>query len=100
MVASHILSSLSYMSAGLVKGWSWRWMYLGISGLTVKFSVSAVPSGPSIDIWRSCSFLGALLGALSGFTWWSRQVLALPHWCSSLSTSVYLMGTVWSWAHF
>ena len=29
-------------------------------------SVSAVPAGPSIDIWRSCRFLGALLGALGG----------------------------------
>ena len=29
-------------------------------------SVSAVPAGPSIDIWRSCRFLGALLRALGG----------------------------------
>ena len=29
-------------------------------------SVSAVPDEPSIDIWRSCMFLGALLGALCG----------------------------------
>ena len=27
-------------------------------------SVSAVPAGPSIDIWRSCRFLGAMLRAL------------------------------------
>ena len=29
-------------------------------------SVSAVPAGPSIDIWRSCRFLGAMLRALGG----------------------------------
>ena len=29
-------------------------------------SVSAVPVGPSIDIWRSCRFLGAMLRALDG----------------------------------
>ena len=27
-------------------------------------SVSAVLAGPSIDIWRSCRFLGAMIGAL------------------------------------
>ena len=31
-------------------------------------SVSAVPSGLSIDIWRSCRFLGALLRALGGLS--------------------------------
>ena len=29
-------------------------------------SVSAVPDGPSIDIWRSCRFLGAMIRALCG----------------------------------
>ena len=29
-------------------------------------SVSAVPAGPSIHIWRSCWFLGAMLRALGG----------------------------------
>ena len=29
-------------------------------------SVSAVPAGPSNDIWRSCRFLGAMLRALGG----------------------------------
>ena len=29
-------------------------------------SVSAVLAGPSIDIWRSCRFLGAMLRALGG----------------------------------
>ena len=30
-------------------------------------SVSAVPAGPSIDVWRSCKFLGAMLRALGSF---------------------------------
>ena len=30
-------------------------------------SLSAVPFGPGIDIWRSCSFIGALFRALSAF---------------------------------
>ena len=31
-----------------------------------QVSVSAVPSGPSIDIWRSCKCPGSLIRALSG----------------------------------
>ena len=34
--------------------------------LNRPISVWAVPSGPSIDIWRSCRFLGATLRALGG----------------------------------
>ena len=30
-----------------------------------SISVSAVPDGPSIDIWRSCRFLGAIIRALA-----------------------------------
>ena len=30
-------------------------------GLGRPISVSAVPSGPDIDIWRSCRFSGALM---------------------------------------
>ena len=32
--------------------------------LNRSISVSAVPAGPSIDIWRSCRFLGAMIRAL------------------------------------
>ena len=31
-----------------------------------SISVSAVPFGPGTDIWRSCSFVGALFRALVG----------------------------------
>ena len=32
----------------------------------LPISVSAVPAGPSTDVWRSCRFLGAMLRALGG----------------------------------
>ena len=34
-------------------------------------SVSAVPFGPGIDIWRSCRFIGALMRSLLPAAWWS-----------------------------
>ena len=37
-----------------------------IRRLNRPISVSAVPTGPSIDIWRSCRFWGAMLRALGG----------------------------------
>ena len=49
-------------------------------------SVSAVPAGPSIDIWRSCKFLGAMIRALGGG-------------CQSLQAQVYWLGEVWSWSY-
>ena len=33
-------------------------------------SVSAVPFGPGIDIWRSCRFLGAYFSCLTYAAWW------------------------------
>ena len=36
--------------------------------LNRPISVSAVPVGPSIDIWRSCRFLGAMIGALGSLS--------------------------------
>ena len=33
-------------------------------------SVSAVPFGPGIDIWRSCRFIGAMMRSLCSFAWW------------------------------
>ena len=32
-------------------------------------SVSAVPFGPGIDIWRSCRFIGALMRSF--VAWWA-----------------------------
>ena len=37
---------------------------LGILRQGAQFSVSAVPFGPGIDIWRSCRFAGALMRSL------------------------------------
>ena len=40
-------------------------------------SGSAVPSGPCIDMWRSCGFLGALLRALGGLPGGPGRFLSL-----------------------
>ena len=47
-----------------MKGCLWRRLNLGIFVLTVPISVSVVPFGPGIDIWRSCRFIGALMRSL------------------------------------
>ena len=57
-------------------------------------SVSAVPSEPSIDVWRSCRFLGALLRALGGLPGGFGRFFALSNRCPSLSSTVYWLGTV------
>ena len=44
-------------------------------------SVSAVPSCPGIDIWRSCRFIGAMMRALLFVAWWSWSFCALLYWC-------------------
>ena len=41
-------------------------------------SVSAVPFGPSIHIWRSCRFIGYEVSLF--FAWRSGSVCALFHW--------------------
>ena len=48
-------------------------------------SVSAVPFGPGIGIWRSCHFIGAMMRSLC---------------LQSLWTSSYCVGEVWSWTNF
>ena len=62
-------------------------------------SVSAVPFGPGIDIWRSCRFIGALMrslcllpGGLQRFVPCSigANHCRLRHW----------LGKVWSWSYF
>ena len=44
-------------------------------------SVSAVPFGPGIDIWRSCRFIGAMMRAPLHVAWWSWSFRALLYWC-------------------
>ena len=62
-------------------------------------SVSAVPSGPSIDIWRSCRFLGAMLSAFGGLLGGQGRFLPCPLGDQSLWTSVCWLGKVWSWSY-
>ena len=63
LVVFHMLNYSLFMSFGLVR--------LCLEGAIPKrrgvgrpISVSAVPFGPDIDIWRSCRFLGAIFRAL------------------------------------
>ena len=43
-------------------------------------SVSAVPFGPGIDIWRSCRFFGGQLSCPIFVAWWSWEVSSWEHW--------------------
>ena len=47
-----------------MRGSLWRRLILVISRPGRPISVSAVPFGPGIDIWRSCRFIGALMRSL------------------------------------
>ena len=58
------LSCLSSMSVGPVRGWFWSLLFPKARRGSYPISVSAVPAGPSIDIWRCCRFLGSVLRAL------------------------------------
>ena len=63
-------------------------------------SVSAVPFGPGIDIWRSCRFIGALMRSLrllpGGLGRFVRRSIGANH----CRLEAYWLGKVWSWAYF
>ena len=61
-------------------------------------SVSAVPFGPGIDIWRSCRFIGALMRSLCTFPGGLGRFL-LCNWCLSLQASTHWLGKMWPWAY-
>ena len=66
-------------------------------------SVSAVPFGPGIDIWRSCRFIGALMRSLClllGGLGRTGEMCSLLYWCLSLQASSCWVGEVWSWSCF
>ena len=44
-----------------------------------SISMSAVPAGPSIDMWRSCRFLVADDSCLGWLAWWFGQVSSLSY---------------------
>ena len=62
-------------------------------------SVSAVPFGPGIDIWRSCRFIGALMRSLCLLPGRLGRFFALLYWCQSLPASAHSVGKVWSWSY-
>ena len=56
-----------FMSYGLVRGSLWRKAHPHYLSPWRPISVSAVPLGPGIDIWRSCRFIGVLMRSLCLF---------------------------------
>ena len=52
------------MNFGLVRGSLWKRLTLVFLRPGRPISVSAVPFGPGIDIWRSCRFVGTLMRSL------------------------------------
>ena len=44
-------------------------------------SVSAVPVGPSLDIWRSCRFFWFSASGSGPVAWWSWPLYRLSYWC-------------------
>ena len=54
----------SCMSSGQGRGWCWRRGVPRYLRPGRPISVSAVPFGPGIDIWRSCRFIGAMMRSL------------------------------------
>ena len=90
-----------FMSVGLVRGSLWRKLSLGIFVLRAQFSVSAVPFGPGIDIWRSCRFIGALMrSSLLAASWRLGRFVPCSSGANQLQASSYWVGEVWSWSYF
>ena len=65
-----------------------------------SISVSAVPLGPGIDIWRSCRFIGALMRSLCTLPGGIGKFVALHTWGQSLETSAHWVGEELPWPHF
>ena len=59
-----MLNCSLFMSFRLVRGCFWRKAHPRYLRPGRPISVSAVPFGPGIDIWRSCRFIGASMRSL------------------------------------
>ena len=62
-----------------------------------SISVSAVPCGPGIDIWRSCRYIGAFFRALVGLPGGIRRFVSCD---IGAKASAHWLGKVWSWPCF
>ena len=63
-------------------------------------SVSAVPFGPGIDIWRSCHFIGALMRSLCLLPGGLRRFVPCSIGADHCRLRQIGWGKVWSWSHF
>ena len=62
-------------------------------------SVSAVPFGPGIDIWRSCRFIGALMRSLCLLPGGLSRSLPCAIGANHRQASSYWLGKEWSWTY-
>ena len=95
-VVSLLLSFSSCMGFGQVSDLCLG-QSLGVSVGRRHISVSAVPLGPGIDIWRTCRFLGSLLGALGALPGGYERFFSLSDWCEPLSPKAHWVGEEWPW---
>ena len=65
-----LLSCSFFMNSGLVNGFVLRLLFLSLVGLGVQFQCRLFVFGPGIDIWRSCTFLGAIFSCITYAAWW------------------------------
>ena len=63
-------------------------------------SVSAVPFGPGIDIWRSCRFIGTLMRSLRMLPGGLGRFVPCSIGANHCRLSSYWVGKVWSWSNF
>ena len=72
-----------FMNFGLVRGLSLEKAQPRYLRPGRPISVSAVPFGPGIDIWRSCRFIGALMRSLylppGGLRWFVPCSICANH---------------------
>ena len=62
-------------------------------------SVSAVPFGPGIDIWRSCRLIGALMRSLCLLPGGLGRFVTCSIGANHCRLAAYRLGEVWSWTY-
>ena len=88
------------MSFGRARGSLWKRLLLVTFGQGVQFSVSAVPFGPGIDIWRSCRFIGALMRSLCFLPGGLGRFVPCSIGANHCRLRHIGWEKVWSWSYF
>ena len=89
-----------YLATGLLM--ELLWVLVGSLMLKCLFCVNFVPvrGGPSIDILRSCRFIGALKRSLCTLPGGLGRFLPCAIGGQSLQVKAHWAGEVWSWPYF